>query len=62
MISSTLLDEEMLLDGAGTVSDSEFEFDIGPETMPSERCGRLPLRTVFEYSAQSMRKKIMACN
>ena len=61
-ISSTLLDEELLLDGAGTVSDSGFEFDIGPVPMPSERCGRLALRTIFEYSAQSMRKKIMACN
>ena len=61
-IFSTLPDEELLLDGAGTVSDSEFEFDIGPVPMPSERCSRLALRTVFEYSAQSMKKKIMACD
>ena len=61
-IFSRLLDEELLLDGAGTVSDSEFEFDIGPVPMPAERCGRLALRMVFEHSAQSMNKKIMACD
>ena len=55
MTFSTLLDEELLLDGAGAVSDSELKFDIGPVPMPSEVCGRLALRPVFVYSAQSMR-------